>query len=143
MITIGVDPAKGWAVVDHRGSRCEVLDAGTVKGLEQMIEVLTVWFSRYKGCGVCVKIERPANKHVYTRPGTGPAAMKKIAVNVGENRARGEAIYYFCTGAGVDVEYVEPTRGMTKLSADQVERITGYKGKTSEHARDAIMIAWR
>ena len=39
-------------------------------------------------------------------------------------------------------EAVAPKDNKTKLSAEQFEVYTGYKGKTSEHARDAAMLVY-
>lgn len=37
---------------------------------------------------------------------------------------------------------VKPRAGATKWSAEQLETVTGWKGRTSEHARDAAALAW-
>lgn len=89
-----------------------------------------------------VRIERPANKHVHERPGQSTRAMKKVAVNVGENRAKAEWIFWFCKGLGLNVVFVNPVRHGTKLNAKQIERLTGWTGRTNEHVRDAIVLAY-
>lgn len=35
-----------------------------------------------------------------------------------------------------------PIKGGTKISAEKFIQITGYKGKTNEHSRDAGMLVW-
>lgn len=40
------------------------------------------------------------------------------------------------------LEAVAPKDNKTKLSAQQFQAYTGYKGKTSEHARDAAMLVF-
>ncbi len=44
---------------------------------------------------------------------------------------------------GIQGKACHPTEGKTKLSAEQFSIITGYKGRTSEHARDAAMLVFR
>lgn len=48
----------------------------------------------------------------------------------------------FLTDYQIPFEAIPPRRNVTKLSAEQFERITGYKGRTSEHARDAAMLVY-
>ena len=42
----------------------------------------------------------------------------------------------------ITFEAVAPKDNKTKLSVEQFEVYTGYKGKTSEHARDAAMLVY-
>jgi len=37
---------------------------------------------------------------------------------------------------------IAPKANRTKLTADQFKRITGWQGRTNEHARDAAMMIW-
>lgn len=48
----------------------------------------------------------------------------------------------FLTDSRIPFEAIAPRRNVTKLSAEQFGRITGYKGRTSEHARDAAMLVY-
>lgn len=48
----------------------------------------------------------------------------------------------FLTDYRIPFEAIAPRRNVTKLSAEQFGRITGYKGRTSEHARDAAMLVY-
>ncbi|MDY6910764.1 MAG: hypothetical protein SVM79_00155 [Chloroflexota bacterium] len=143
MVILGIDPARGWALVQHDGEHSAnrtVLGAGTEPGLETLIERIRT-LAEITEIN-CVVIERPANRHVYHRPGQSVAAMKKIAVNVGENRAKADSIFYFCDGLGLNPQFVTPIKHGTKLSSQQIEAMTGYQKRTSEHARDAIILAW-
>lgn len=44
---------------------------------------------------------------------------------------------------GFDYELVAPKRIRTKMSADAFRRLTGYEGRTSEHARDAALLCYQ
>lgn len=140
MNILGIDPARGWAITSHSGQKRVVLDAGTVHDLEDMIEKIKAIVAEIKIDQV--RVEKTANRHVYHRPGQSTAAMRKIAVNVGENRSKADAIIYFCKGLGLKVDAVNPIKNGTKLSAAQIKQLTGYSGRTSEHARDAIVISY-
>jgi len=48
----------------------------------------------------------------------------------------------FCEDCGIRLVKVPPKYNTTKLSAEAFARITGYKGRTSEHARDAAMLVF-
>ena len=46
----------------------------------------------------------------------------------------------FLTDNGILFELVAPKRNKTKVDAGYFNRLTGYAGRTSEHARDAAML---
>lgn len=48
----------------------------------------------------------------------------------------------FCVFHDVDFELVAPKNNKTKISRDLFKKITGWTGRTSEHARDAAMLIW-
>jgi len=48
----------------------------------------------------------------------------------------------YLTDLGVEWHAVAPKNNATKLNATFFEKITGWKGRTSEHARDAAMLVF-
>lgn len=48
----------------------------------------------------------------------------------------------FCVHYGVDFQLVAPQHNKTKITAEQFKRITGWQKRTSNHARDAVMLIW-
>lgn len=48
----------------------------------------------------------------------------------------------FCKDYGIRLVKVPPRENTTKLAPRVFARITGYKGRTSEHARDAAMLVF-
>lgn len=46
------------------------------------------------------------------------------------------------TDWGIPFEMVPPRPGMTKWTAETFARVTGYKGRTSNHARDAALLVY-
>lgn len=46
----------------------------------------------------------------------------------------------FCKDYGIPFRAIPPVKGATKVSAEYFKTISGYQGRTSEHARDAAML---
>lgn len=49
----------------------------------------------------------------------------------------------FCELYNVPLYLIHPKNNQTKLNPEQFERITGYKGRTSVHSRDAAMLVYK
>jgi hypothetical protein len=48
----------------------------------------------------------------------------------------------FCKDKKIPLLAVPPRKGMTKWDEDYWRKVTGWKGRTSEHARDAALLVW-
>lgn len=48
----------------------------------------------------------------------------------------------FCIEQGIPFKLVHPANNNTKLKSDDFNRITGWRGVTNEHARDAAMLVF-
>ena len=48
----------------------------------------------------------------------------------------------YLTDLKIEFEMVAPKNNRTKLKADKFILVTGYKGKTTEHSRDAAMLVF-
>lgn len=64
-------------------------------------------------------------------------AMRK-AQNVGMNKKEASLMMTFLQKMGFEVRTIRPQS--KKLSADEVQRLTGYTKSTNQHTRDAIML---
>jgi len=49
----------------------------------------------------------------------------------------------FCRQYDIPYRAIKPVRGATKWSPEMFKRITGWKGRTSEHARDAACLVYK
>ena len=49
----------------------------------------------------------------------------------------------FLDGYGIPHQAVAPRKGMTKWDAEYFAKVTGWKGRTSEHARDAALLVFQ
>lgn len=43
---------------------------------------------------------------------------------------------------GIEFRALPPTKGATKMSAEAFRDLTGWRGRTSEHSRDAAMLVF-
>ena len=140
MIILGVDPDRGWALVLD----CKVISAGTVKGIEALEKIIADVgsYCRDGRQELIVRIELSETKRPYARTQNLPLPVRfKIQGDAGANREKAKSLGRLCGRLGLGYEFVEPAT--RKLNAKEVKAITGYKGRTSEHSRDSIMIAWR
>ena len=79
--------------------------------------------------------------HTWTRARTA-AASAKMARNVGQIDAWCTLISAVCAELGIAAHSISPSGKGAKLDAQQFAKVTGWAGKTNEHARDAAMVAW-
>jgi hypothetical protein len=80
--------------------------------------------------------------HVYTAPSVTGAAKLKIARNIGEVDGYCKMIVQACAEAGVPCLQISPKSKGAKLNAVEFKQITGWKGKSNQHERDAAMVGW-
>lgn len=74
-------------------------------------------------------------------------AATRIAKNVGANHETGRKIIEMCKHYGLDVMDVFPLKKCWngiggKITQEEIEIITGLKGRTNQDGRDAALIAW-
>lgn len=135
---IGIDTGRhtGFAVWD--GDRFQVLDT---RPLHRAIIDVRDYARVHTPGAVTVYVEdarlrtwipREKNATEYRGKLMGAGSVKRDA-SVWED---------FCADYGIRLVKVPPKNNTTKLSADAFARITGWKGRTSEHARDAAMLVY-
>ena len=161
MLILGIDPDRGYSLVRHgivgedgkyHEKQTQILFAGTVKGILELKKIIIDcrayaaeenFLAGFRG-GFLVRIERPINLKTFQRPGLSPAAMMRIAQNCGQNYRKATELGEYCQELGLQVEFVALSRKKWgKIPWKQFNRLTGYTGRSSEHARDAIAIALR
>lgn len=72
---------------------------------------------------------------------------ERIAKNVGANHETGRKIVELCRHWGMDVVEQRPLQKMWrgrdgKITAEELQAVTGLTGRTSQDARDAALLAW-
>jgi hypothetical protein len=86
-----------------------------------------------------------SNWHTNKHDNVRTASMKGAAI--GRNHEIGRKIIEICEYHKIDVLPVRPLRKIWKgtdgkITQDELEQITGIKGKTNQDGRDAALIAW-
>lgn len=141
---IGIDPdceKSGYGIVDRENGDVVTLGACDFPTL---LDILRVW-----GREASVYIEggwlNQGNWHLLGRMSAARAAA--IGRSVGRNHQTGMLIEQMARRQGYDVRVVKPLRKHWrgkdgKITAEELETVTGYHGRSCQDARDAALLAW-
>ena len=140
-LLVGIDPGEhtGVAQFDHLDAQPELqlqtLDFwATVRLLEQL--ALTEKHRAH------IYIEDP-NQHrsLYANKDSKTGEVRtKVAQNVGANKREAALLIKKCQALGLQLTTITPGDVLTKQSAEEFARLTGYTKRCSEHARDAGLL---
>lgn len=127
-ILIGIDPGvnTGFAVKDRR-TGLHVVTSKLIHA--SMHDVLTQRNSGYK-VFVVVEDARQVRFATDKHKAQGAGSVKRDC-NIWED---------FLTDYGIPFVMVRPNKSRTKLTAEQFNKLTGWKYKTNNHGRDAAML---
>ena len=89
-----------------------------------------------------VVLEDSREGPLYARDGVSGRAMSRIARSVGEIDQRCREIEDLCKREGTEIICVSPRGKGRKLNAAEFQALTGWTGRTNQHVRDAVMVAW-
>ena len=138
MIYIGIDTGvhTGMAVWDSERKEFVVVD--TLK-IHEALQIVSSY--AYKDVPLCVRFEDARQRKwiPFAKNMTGELGR---AQGAGYVKAHCQIWEDFLRDKDIPFEMIAPRRNVTKLSAEQFERITRYKGRTSGHARDAAMLVY-
>ena len=133
MICIGIDPGThtGVAVWDTREGRFLSLETMLI---HQAISKVGYIAEIHKG-DVQVVFEDARQRTWFGKGDTNAKAQGAGSVK------RDCSIWEdFCKDYGIPYWAKPPGKGMTKVTSDYFRTISGYQGRTSNHARDAAML---
>lgn len=141
MLAIGIDPGKntGIAIWDTKAQAFVLLDTmpihlalDTVRYYGRSIDVPQVVRVYFEDARQRQYLPRERNASEYRGKLMGAGSVKRDSV------IWQDAL----TDWGIPFTMVPPRAGATKWDADTFRRITGYIGRTSNHARDAALLVW-
>lgn len=136
MVWIGIDTGThtGFAVWDDRARR--FLELSTLPIHRAMEKVL-----RYAASGSpCIVVFEDARRRTWFGDDWRKSRQKlQGAGSVKRDCSIWEA---FLKDKGIRFSAVPPVKGGTKLPADRFRALTGYAGRTSNHARDAAILVF-
>ena len=134
---IGIDPGvnTGVAAWDRAAGMFVMVDSGTIT---EVMEAVTLW-SHERNFKVFFEDARQRRWIPDTRDLGREMGRRQGAGSVKRDCQIWED---FCRENGIPYEAVAPQRNRTKLSAAEFARLTGWKGRTNEHGRDAAMLVF-
>lgn len=136
MRIIGIDPGARTGIACYLPSEDRLLYARTTTFWDAYDEV-----TQHGTREVVVVVEDPAQiRPVFEHDTRDERQREKIAQNVGINKAHATLLVEGLERLGYTVRRRRP--GGKKWNAKFFRRITGYPGRTSEHARDAARFVW-
>ncbi len=138
MIYIGIDTGAHTGIAVWHSERKEFVMVDTMKIHEAMNIVYD-----YADSDNPIKVRfEDARQRKWIPMSKNMTAELGRAQGAGYVKAHCQIWEDFLTDYRIPFEAIAPRRNVTKLSAEQFERITGYKARTSEHARDAAMLVY-
>lgn len=138
MVYIGIDTGVHTGIAVWNSERKEFAVVATMKLHEAMNFVYG-----YVDSGIPFKVRfEDARQRKWIPMSKNMTAELGRAQGAGYVKAHCQIWEDFLTDYRIPFEAIAPRRNMTKLSAEQFGRITGYKGRASEHARDAAMLVY-
>lgn len=141
MIWIGIDTGThtGLAVWDSDSKK--FLGVGTY----MLHEALSLVYMRWTGCEMVGKEMTVIFEDARQRKWYGKGSREAIEAKAqGAGSIKRDCAIWeeFLTDFKIPFRAIPPIKGATKLSAEYFKRLTGYEGKTSNHARDAAMLVF-
>lgn len=135
MIFIGIDTGTHTGVAVWNSEERQFHDIKTMmlhQALQYVITMCQIW----KRENVMVLFEDARQRKWF---GADSNAKMQGAGSVKRDASIWEE---FCTDYQIAFRALPPAKGGTKLKKDYFQALTGWRGKTSEHARDAAMIVF-
>ena len=139
MYCIGLDPGKntGIAVWDTEAQAFVLLDTVLIH------EALFVLWDRWEHYDEDVRVYfEDARKRQYLPRERNASEYRGKLMGAGSVKRDSVIWQDALTDWGIPFEMVPPRAGATKWDADTFRRLTGYNGRTSNHARDAALLVW-
>lgn len=130
-ILIGIDPGVHTGFAAWNRDTRKLIHVATYSILEAQDEVLAYW---EKDKSLCLIIEDARKRKWF---GDNAGAKRMGAGSVKRDCQLWEG---FCNKYGIPFRLVHPKKGATKNKAVEFQILTGWKGRTSGHARDAAML---
>lgn len=145
---IGLDPGKKTGVCLYDKSKKIVVKLCTLD-FWQVFDLITEVAFILRGIDyqgkIAFNIENSAlNKPTFAKPEDGKELTRqKISRNVGSNQRESVLLIEGIRRLGYEVKEVRPTKKAAfkgKITVELFKAMTGWKGSSSQHARDAAML---
>lgn len=137
-LVCGIDPGvnTGFAVWDT--TRRQLLRVDTLRITDALLAVLAL----QEGGGEIRVVFEDARLRKWLPREMSNSEYRGKLMGAGSVKRDCEIWEEFCTSEGIPFEAVPPRKGLTKWTAESFARVTGWNGRTSNHARDAAMLVF-
>lgn len=128
---VGIDTGTDTGIAVTKGGKFELIKTMKIHRAMKHVEQLA---AIHGAENICVRIEDARLRKWY-----GGSGREKLQ---GAGSVKRDAVIWqdFLSDLKVKAIFVAPKNNRTKLSVEQFVRMTGWKGRTSEHSRDAAML---
>lgn len=138
MLLVGIDTGKHTGIAVWSAEAQKLTIVATVE-LHTALEWVHEWAKKYPG-QITVYFEDARQRKWY---GTRTAKEDRNKLQGAGSVKRDSTIWEDAlTDWGIPFHAVAPKHNVTKMTAEFFRALTGWKGRTSEHSRDAAMLVF-
>lgn len=140
-ILCGIDPGvnTGLAIWDTETRSFRTLK--TCTQVEALLDIYTLWLKEAPWHPFRIVAE-DARKRTWIPREKSVKEMKGRAMGAGSVKRSSQIWEEFSNATGIQIDLVPPRKGLTKWDADYFKKVTGWTGRTSNHARDAALLVF-
>ena len=140
MFFIGIDPGVNTGFAVWSGDTQKFLAVATLGITEALSEALR--FVESAGPDNAAIFFEDARQRKYLPRERNLSEYRGKLMGAGSVKRDCDIWEEFCTRHAIPFRAIPPRKGLTKWDADYFARVTGWKGRTSNHARDAALLVW-
>ncbi|MBO7681536.1 MAG: hypothetical protein J6T17_02145 [Clostridia bacterium] len=141
-IWIGIDPGENTGLAVWDGSLLRFREVSTLPLWRAMEEVRRWHYSCTVQQVPLLVVFEDARKRTWFPAERSSAEYRGRLMGAGAAKRDARIWEEFLDAAHIPFEARKPQAGLTKWSADYWSHVTGWKGRTSEHARDAGLLVF-
>lgn len=136
-IFIGIDPGTntGLAVWDAEDKKFHRVDTLSIVAAMDLVRGYTAGFSFRL-------VVEDARKRQWLPREKNLSEYRGKLMGAGSIKRDCEIWEEFAALYGIPIQFIPPRKGLTKWDSETFKKITGWKGRTSNHARDAALLVW-
>lgn len=131
---IGIDPGTNTGLAAKTGNDLRLIESHTILTAMARVKELAADLPKDR---LLVVVEDPSKRKWF---GGDEQEVQAKRQGVGSVKRDVSVWQEFLTRQELNFELVHPIKNGTKLKADFFSSLTGWKGRTSEHGRDAAML---
>lgn len=136
-VMVGIDTGvnTGFAVALDEGQGGRLIEVNSLTITQSMSRVIQLC-ELYGHAEVCLYIEDARQRKWFT-------GGREKAQGVGSVKRDAQIWEDWCKESKISYKLIHPKDNCTKYKADAFKKLTGWLGRTNEHARDAAMLVHR